>query len=423
MKNKIKPLTISIIAGILLGTVLFIVISALSTNSGCKHNLIKTVEKQATCVSQGIYKFKCSNCDYSKEETYTLEILSGEAVFDLAKDSAAEIITYDKTGAEFAMGSGFVYKNDGQIITNYHVIEEAYSADVIIENNKYPVLKVLSYDINRDIAVLKINATNLKELPICSQPLKTGSQIYAIGSSKGFTATFTQGIVTTSSRIIDNVSYIQHDAPISSGNSGGPLLNGFGEIVGINTMTAKESQNLNFAIAVKEIDNLSFSSPMTLSEVADKECNPFKKLKNHIINNGELSDDRTFFTVLTGTERLKNYNAIRGINYSISSNKLNLLLSFDTFFLIIEIDEQTANHIWSMTESSNSYNMQGSLNGRTFSSNSTYLSYSYTNIGNYSVNKSFNELAVSMAKYLLSYLTQDLSPINVTAQDLGFKNF
>ena len=421
MKNKIKPLTISIIAGILLGTVLFIVISALSANSGCKHNLIKTVEKQATCVSQGIYKFKCSNCDYSKEETYTLEILSGEAVFDLAKDSTAEIITYDKTGSEFAMGSGFVYKNDGQIITNYHVIEEAYSANVIIENNKYSVLKVLSYDINRDIAVLKIGATNLKELPICSQPLKTGSQIYAIGSSKGFTATFTQGIVTTSSRTIDNVSYIQHDAPISSGNSGGPLLNGFGEIVGINTMTAKESQNLNFAIAVKEIDNLSFSSPMTLSEVTDKECNPFSKLKNYVKSEGEFDDN--VYTMVSGYEYIDNYKAIRGISYSLISNKFDLLLSYRKRLLSIEINEQTACHDWCLSDFSNNYIMEGFLVGFSFSADSTYLLYTYINIGDYSMKNSFNELAVSMAQYMLFYLTQDLSPINVTARNLGFENF
>lgn len=452
MKNNIKRITIiSVIAGLLLITITIVLIVTLSSNpnteSHCKHewvnatceepktcskcgetsgealghNLVKTVKKEATCISSGIYLFSCTNCSFTEEKEYNLETLSGEAVFDLAKDCTVEIITYDKSGTEFALGSGFVYKNDGQIITNYHVIEDGYSAVVYLNEIKYPIQKVLAYDIERDIAVLKINASNLKTLTVCSLPVKTGSPVYAIGSSKGLTATFTQGIVTTADRTIDNVTYIQHDAPISSGNSGGPLINSFGEIIGVNTMTVKNSQNLNFAINVKEIGKLSFSAPMTLQEVYNKESDPFKKMKKYLISDGEANADKTLYTLTIGVQYTSGgYKATRGIGYNITDNDLYLLFLFDNEFLTITLNENSYNHEWYLANTSNNNIMLGTINGHTFSESTTYLPYTSTNIYNYTLKKSFNELAVAMANYLLSYVTEDLSVIRVTASDLGF---
>ena len=93
--------------------------------------------------------------------------LTANEVFELAKNSVGEITTYDKSGAELALGTGFVYSSDGKIVTNYHVIEDAYSAKIAIGGSTYTVQHVLAYDKNIDLAVLKISATGLTTLNVC----------------------------------------------------------------------------------------------------------------------------------------------------------------------------------------------------------------------------------------------------------------
>ena len=122
--------------------------------------------------------------------------LSDEDIYNKAKEVAVEIKTYDKSGAGLALGSGFVYSKDGQIVTNYHVIDEAYSAEVYVGETKYAVSSVLAYDKDIDIAVLKINASNLKTLTISDDEVNTGMTVYALGSSRGLTSTFSRGIVS-----------------------------------------------------------------------------------------------------------------------------------------------------------------------------------------------------------------------------------
>ena len=125
---------------------------------------------------------------------------------------------------------------------------------------------MLAYDANIDLAVCKINATGLDFATICKKPVNVGETVYAIGSSRGMTNTYSQGIITYANRVVDNVSHIQHDASITNGNSGGPLINIYGEVIGINTWGISNSQNLNFAVFTKELDNLSYSSPISFAD-------------------------------------------------------------------------------------------------------------------------------------------------------------
>ena len=84
------------------------------------------------------------------------------------------------------------------------------------------------------------------------------------------TATFSQGIITAVNRKIEGVTYIQHDAAISPGNSGGPLLNKYGEVIGINTWTLEDSQNLNFAVSSSVLLEMKYSTPLTMEQFYDK---------------------------------------------------------------------------------------------------------------------------------------------------------
>lgn len=168
------------------------------------------------------------------------------------------------------IGSGFIISNDGLIITNKHVVSETNATYKVLTNDdkEYGVEKIYRDPLN-DLAILKINATNLKPLKMGnSSNLKLGQMAIAIGTPLGeFTNTITTGIVSGLGRGItagspfegyveklDNV--IQTDAAISPGNSGGPLLNSKGEVIGVNTAIATEGQNLGFAIPVNVVKNL-----------------------------------------------------------------------------------------------------------------------------------------------------------------------
>ncbi len=350
---------------------------------------------------------------------------TSEEIYSMAKDCAVEIITYDKNGNSLALGSGFTYTSDGQIVTNYHVIDEAYSANVYVGEIMYSVIKVLAYDVDRDIAILKIDASNLKTLKISEQTANTGATVYALGSSRGLTSTFSRGIVTSSNRILDGVTYVQHDAAISNGNSGGPLINERCEIIGINTLTFRESQNLNFAIAPSEIKKLSFVTPMTLKEVYDKECNAFLKACTYIGENGTWESDGGYYFILLG-----NRIASTGEDYTWmamyypSDNEISVSLVWNhVYYLSIFVTGYGNTYDYGFWDEEYNYNMFGEIYLQTFSSETTALGYTSTNIPYESVITSTRRLAASQASLLITLLSNDLASVGMSIKDFGFINF
>ena len=176
----------------------------------------------------------------------------------------------DEKTIEQNIGSGFIISKDGIIITNKHVVRDTQATYIVITNDKkeYDVTKVYRDPLN-DLSILKIEATDLKPLPLGdSSKLTLGQLAIAIGTPLGeFQNTVTTGIVSGLGRGItagspyegfveelDNV--IQTDAAISPGNSGGPLLNSSGQVIGVNTAIAGEGQNIGFAIPVNIVKEL-----------------------------------------------------------------------------------------------------------------------------------------------------------------------
>ena len=162
------------------------------------------------------------------------------------------------------IGSGFIISKDGLIITNKHVVSDDQAGYKVITNNEkeYEVKQIYRDPLN-DLAIIKIDANGLKPLKLGdSSKLKLGQLAIAIGTPLGeFTNTITTGVISGLGRGItagspfegfveklDNV--IQTDAAISAGNSGGPLLNSKGQVVGINTAIAGQGENIGFAIPV-----------------------------------------------------------------------------------------------------------------------------------------------------------------------------
>lgn len=157
------------------------------------------------------------------------------------------------------LGSGFIIRSDGYILTNNHVVENADEIKVTISRAKKPLrAKLIGRDPKNDLALIKVNATNL---PVCklgdSTRLRPGDWVIAIGSPLGLQQSVTLGIVSALDRSfrdgaqnrIGPSQLIQTDTAINPGNSGGPLLNIHGEVVGVN-VAMLNAQNIGFAIPI-----------------------------------------------------------------------------------------------------------------------------------------------------------------------------
>ena len=169
----------------------------------------------------------------------------------------------DEVDRVVAGGSGVIISPDGEILTNYHVIEGIRGGDASIEvktsdGKTYPA-KVLGKDKELDIALIKIDAAHLPFAKLGdSDAAKVGEWVVAIGNPLGLEHTVTQGIISAKGRKLTAgiESFLQTDAAINRGNSGGPLLNLRGEVIGINTAINPDGQNLGFAVPVNQVKNI-----------------------------------------------------------------------------------------------------------------------------------------------------------------------
>jgi serine protease Do len=157
-----------------------------------------------------------------------------------------------------AEGSGFIVSPDGLIMTNAHVVRDATEVIVKLTDRREFTAKVLGSDPKTDVAVLKIDAKNLPTVPLGStKDLKVGEWVLAIGSPFGFENSVTAGVVSAKGRSLPDdgfVPFIQTDVAVNPGNSGGPLFNTRGEVVGINSQIYSQSggyQGLSFAIPIE----------------------------------------------------------------------------------------------------------------------------------------------------------------------------
>jgi len=157
----------------------------------------------------------------------------------------------------YATGSGFIVTPDGYILTNAHVVKDADEVMVKLNDKREFKAKVIGIDLRTDVAVLKVNATNLPKVNIGNpDTIKVGEWVAAIGAPFGLENTMTVGIVSAKGRALPQenfVPFIQTDVAINPGNSGGPLFNLKGEVIGINSQIYSRTggyMGLSFAIPI-----------------------------------------------------------------------------------------------------------------------------------------------------------------------------
>jgi hypothetical protein len=241
--------------------------------------------------------------------------LSAVELYEKCGGSTVEIAA--STDYTKSIGSGF-FIGDGMLVTNYHVIQGMKNIVVTTSGNKViNITKILGYDEKLDLAILQVDE-KYKGLAVSNSKAKVGEKIYTLGSPLGLTGTMTDGMITTATRLIDDVDYIQINASISSGNSGGPLINAYGEVIGVNTMYFVNGQNLNFAININELKKVYLNSPLTVDEY----YNWFKENAKKRFEESMILEDTSKSHYLDTCQQVPMYNGVSGTMQS--SEKLDL---------------------------------------------------------------------------------------------------
>jgi len=232
------------------------------------------------------------------ERSYEYSLID---IFEKSEESVVQVNVF--RGENGGMGSGFVYSEDGYIITNQHVVKDAQKVTVTFLDGEQYIGNVIGTDQDLDIAVVKVDPSNTYIQPIKigdSSELKVGERIAAIGNPFGLSGSMTSGIISQIGRLLPQESgysipdVIQTDAAINPGNSGGPLINMKGEVVGINTAIQS---------ATGEFSGIGFAVP----------SNTVKKVVPVLIENGKFKHP---WMGISGTDVDPELAEVRGLKSS-----------------------------------------------------------------------------------------------------------
>jgi S1-C subfamily serine protease len=193
-----------------------------------------------------------------------------EQIYDRCSPAVFFIKIYDIKDTAIKTGSGFFIDKDGLAVTNFHVINGAARAVITTADGKdYDVTGVYDYSKDKDLAFLKVDGGG--SFPFLktaySDTVVTGADAYAIGSPLGFKNTISKGIISSAERTLDGHTYIQTTAAISPGSSGGALLDSFGRVIGVTTMTATGAQNINLAAPIELTGSFETTTLKTLQSI------------------------------------------------------------------------------------------------------------------------------------------------------------
>ncbi len=185
--------------------------------------------------------------------------------------SPSVVVIQGKTNSGSIVGSGFILSKDGKIVTNLHVIKDLKSATVQLSGGEvFDSITVLGTDERRDLAIVRIAGFDLPPLALGnSNAVSVGEPVVIVGSPRGLEGTVTAGILSSVRDSGDGFKVLQTDAAVNPGNSGGPLVNGKGQAIGVVSFKFRSSEGLNFALPVNYVSGLlnELHEPMSLDQM------------------------------------------------------------------------------------------------------------------------------------------------------------
>ena len=257
-KNKFKTFAIIIVTSII--TAVVIKLAPLFSQVTAKSPNENTVERLS--FSSDSFSFDDVSLSIPEIIKNSMDSIVGISLLEPSGDSLLDPFAAQKWG----IGTGVIVSDDGYILTNQHLASRVNSIVTVTLNNGNTTRgKVIWNEPNIDLAIIKINANNITPLPLGnSDNVVVGEDVIAIGNPLGleFQRSATKGIISGINRTLkveDNISsvimenLIQTDASINTGNSGGPLLNANGEIIGINTIKISSAEGIGFAVPINVV--------------------------------------------------------------------------------------------------------------------------------------------------------------------------
>lgn len=246
--------------------ILFILMIVVSATSIFIYDMYLNIEVKSYDTTEKSAATRLSNNNQSEDVANTLEeVVKSVVGISKIQDVGTSIFLKDSTSF-LGLGTGIIVSENGYILTNWHVAGEKYNTCYItLDNSNEYKGTVVWADADLDLAIVKINASGLKYLEFAdSDDIKLGEKVYAVGNPVGmeFQRTVTSGIISGLNRTVkieeeNKLSYmedlIQTDASINSGNSGGPLVNEEGKVIGINSIKINTAEGIGFAIPINII--------------------------------------------------------------------------------------------------------------------------------------------------------------------------
>lgn len=264
-KTKKSTIWISVVAGFVAGIVLTVV-AGTTVKKYVDLDFGKTkVESGKTEKGDGENSFDFSQLtDDEREPKSVVDIAAEVGPSVVMVTTTSTVNTFFGSTLQQGSGSGIIISKEGYIITNNHVIEDSQIVKVVLSDGTESPAEVIGADAKTDIAVLKIEAGDNLTVAVVgdSDKLQVGELAIAIGNPLGtqLTGTVTQGVISAVNRTVEAstntyVNLIQTDAAINQGNSGGALVNGYGEVIGINTVkyAASGVEGIGFAIPINDV--------------------------------------------------------------------------------------------------------------------------------------------------------------------------
>lgn len=383
--------------------------------------------------------------------TPTKKVLTSEEIYKQCAPAVFYIEVYDRNEECIGSGSGFFIHESGIAVTNYHVIDGAYSALIQTSDEEiYKVIEIYDYDVENDWAILQIDGEGFSVLPLgASSTVVGGSPVYAIGSPMGLQNTISEGIISNPKRVDGGVTYIQTSAPISRGSSGGALINKYGEVIGITAAIYTNGANLSLAIPISAIDGYSKDSSSTFASLY-KETKPagenggnsqekaFEALRQYICDNASVVSGECYMWKHTSgniTLALTYYSEYDQISVicdlaASGDDKIvgNLMLSRDSFHYATVVE------VWEKGDSDKKkYAASAIIYSPDFNDNYEMSYYEMggsafdgIKMGSDAADKlvdSFDALYKKVIESSLEMLEITLKSLNVSVADFGFENY